>query len=763
MPAGKPDPVTLSGTGRKRLNRVPVPTMRAGLGLRKGGEIDGWMRRTTQIRMQSESGESIMIFQGDLSKYHPADALMFLSQLSLNGVLSVAHDQQILTLSFNAGHLLDAQSAAGDEKILQALLFHKVVTRAQEAQIRQIRSETGMPVRQVLGELDLFPLAHIKKGLEIGISEVMLELFLLETGQFHFTDTPVESDSAGIKLDTGAVAIKVLSHADEFRSLEKSMISLERKIELNAPADQLASLSLEERTLARLAAEAPTVRQLIARAPFYSHKALQIAEKLIAAENFRLMPLPEGHSAATPASAPLIDPLFGAYKQAFKMLIRTAEVVKKVEAVIGFCKNFYDGILILTARGQQIVHCKAITIERGRSIRQRSFKGNIGAIDQDPVFQTVHKTGIGFFGKTFPSSIIDRVAQTPPAGECALLPILNQPQITMFFYVFTGAQYGGLSPHHYLELLSWLITPADKVFSPAEPIETHAAQHDSAAAPQGAIAQLVARIEELPPLPSTASRSLQLLSDPETPMESVEKTIAQDQALVAKIIKVSNSALYGGFQKVNSLRHALTRLGAKTTKSLILAASARSYFFKERKGMKVWGPLLWQHSVECGLAARRIAAACRYEDPEQAFIGGIMHDIGKLAILMLDDKRYQEIQRLKATEKKSDLAAETEILGSSHTELGRLLMEKWRMPEAIQACTEFHHNPGEAGRHADLSAIVAYANHLSHLMGSHPQPELQEDQLLVQDLMRTTYMSSEQNALLLEALRADFQNTEMMD
>lgn len=709
-----------------------------------------------------------MIFQGDVSKYHPADALMFLSQLSLSGVLSVACGPQILTLAFNDGHLIDAQSAAGDEKILGALRFQQRVTDAQERQIRHVRAETGMPVRQVLGELELFPLAQIKKILELGISEVLLELFMLQEGQFHFTDTPVDPDGSGIKLDTGAAAIRMLSHADELRSFEKSIVTLDRRIQPKADPEHIDALSPEERTLVRLAPQVSSVRQLIGQTPVYSHRAMQMVETLLGRGVFVLGPLSEKeHTPARSASATSVDPLFGAYKQAFKMLIRTDEVLKKVEAIIGFCKNFYDGILILTARDQQVIHCKRITIDKGRNIGQKTIKGDLGTIEQDPMFQAVQRTGIGFFGKIFHSPLIDRVTETPVAGECALLPIVNKPQLSMFFYAFSATQYPGLSPHHYLELLSWLITPSDKnagkVPSPAAAGAESGPPSPAGPSSRDVAVQLVAKIEELPPLPAMASKTLQLLSDPETDMETVEKTLAHDQALVAKIIKVSNSALYGGYQKANTLRQALTRLGAKTTKSLILAASARGYFFKERKGLKAWGPILWQHSVECGFAARRIATACRFEDPEQAFIGGIMHDIGKLAILMVDDKKFMEIQRVQITENITDLVAEAEMLGSTHTELGRLLMEKWRMPEAVQACTEFHHAPDRAGCHTVLSAIVAYANHISHTIGRHPQPETEKSMAQTEQLLNIMGLSPEQNAPLMEKVRVDFESTDMVE
>ena len=712
-----------------------------------------------------------MIFQGDLSTYHPADALMFLSQLSLNGILSVARDEQLLTLTFKNGYLIDAQSAAGDEKMLQILRLKKIVDSNQDAKIQQIRSETGMAVRQLLGELELATHSDIKPILEITINEVLLELFLLEEGQFHFTDTKVEPDAFGIKVDTNALAITVLSHADECRNFEKSIQTLDRIIKLNGSSDQSKSLPFEERMLIHLASRKPTtVRQLIRMAPLYSHKTLRILEKLIENEILHLAPAQTNTPAPVPASS--VDPLFGAFKQAFKMLMGNQEVLKKVEAIIGFCKNYYDIILILTAKEQQIIHCKSFTIEKGQTIRQKAIKETLGRIDQDVVFQAVHKTGIGFFGNVFPSPIIGRVASLPPKGECALLPVLNQPQLTMFFYAFSGRPHSGVTPHHYLELLSWLIAPADKrdkMLSSNQTVEAPEAAPPSSETDSQtidsdtpiSIEQLVAKIKDLPPLPSTAAKALELLSDPNSSADSVENAIAHDQALVAKLIKVSNSVLYGGYQKVISLRQALTRLGAKTTKSLILAASTRSYFLKGHKGIKTYGPQLWQHSVECGLAARRIASACGYDDPEVAFIGGIMHDIGKLAILMIDDKKYQEIQRVVLTERIMDIAAEMQIVGSSHTLIGRLLMEKWHMPISVRICAEFHHYPEQAGKHASLASIIAYANHLSHTLGHYPQSET--DDSTGAHLLKAIGMSPAQNEQLIEIVKKDYQNTEIMD
>ena len=171
-----------------------------------------------------------MIFNGDLSKYHPADAIMFLSQLNLNGVLSIALNQRLITLSFDNGFIVDAHSAKGDAKILQGLLFNRKVTADQAKRIREIQTETDLPIRSILLQMDLFPLESVRNILLTGMHEVLLEMFLLNEGAFHFTDTPVEADGSGTRLDARMLAISIAAQSDEYRDFLAGIGSLDREI-----------------------------------------------------------------------------------------------------------------------------------------------------------------------------------------------------------------------------------------------------------------------------------------------------------------------------------------------------------------------------------------------------------------------------------------------------------------------------------------------------------------------------------------------------
>lgn len=699
-----------------------------------------------------------MIFNGDLSKYHPADAIMFLSQLNLNGVLSIAEGQHLIVLSFNQGCIVDAHSRRGDAKILQALLFQHRLTSDQAQRIRRIQSETGMPIRSILAQLDFFPLAAIAEILLVGMHEALLEMFLLDAGAFHFTDTPVDPDDAATRLDAAGLSIRFAAQSDEFRDFAKSIGSLDRGMVVSAdpPADRPSDA---ERLILRLAASCKTIGQLIEKAPFDSFTVMEVVKAQVERGIVEL--LPAAPSAAACGTDGSVDPVFGAFRQALKKLMLAGEPVKQLEALVTYCRMFYDGMLILTARNGQLVHCKQIRRTKDRAFVQKSTKGQLGNLAEDACLAAVHRSGVGFFGQRLPSTIVNRLAGGPMEGECALIPVTRQGEVSIFLYVYCNTPFSGLSPQHYLELLSWTAIhrqPGTSGISDnATAREPRPTAQNSPGADQVKARKLIAQINDLPPLPTVVTRALELLSDPGAAVKEIESVIGKDQALVSKLIRVSNSALYGGMNRVESLQQALTRLGAKTTKSLIVASSMQGYFVRTNPGMQAWGQSLWQHSAECGLAARRIAAAIGYDDPEQAFVGGVVHDIGKLVILLAGNDIFQQVQNLLRRGERSEIDAERRIMGTDHVAVGIQLMEKWNMPTSAQQCVKFHHRVDAAGEVESLAAITAYANHLSHLYGAHPKPAAEDQQAAIDRLAQRLNISMDRRSAIEQSVVNDFQ------
>ena len=714
-----------------------------------------------------------MIFNGDLSKYHPADAMTFLSQVGSDGVLSIADRDGIIALTFKAGQLLDAQSGRGDQKLLRCLLHQACINDSQARQIQQILRETGLSVRQILGKLDFFPLAEIKSLLSDSMFEVLLQLFLLDQGSFNFTEAPVEDDGAGIQMEPGRAALKVLPASDEYRDFLKTIQTTDRVIQICNGDHPSSDATNSEALLLRLAAEHQTVQELLDEAPIPSHEVLQQIQQLMDQNAISLLP---PRTAQPPAAKPALDPAFSAYKQALKALLCNPDVLPRLGAIVSFCKSYYDDMLILTAKQGAFIHCKTIRVGSGDGLVQKSIKGDLGRIGDDPVFSTVYRSGTAFFGKSFPCHLLDRFVDPLPDSECALIPVLTGPGISIFFYARTSKNYSGVTCHHYLELLSWVADPAQHpaVSVPQDKdrdVEPKAARKEARenepedSPDEGTrkrIAKMMGRIKDLPPLPNIVSQAMEMLSDIETPVEEIEAVISQDQALVANLIKVGNSALYGGLQKVSTLRQILARLGLKTTRNLILTSSARGYFLSNKKGMRTWGQNLWQHSVETGLAARRIADAIGFSDPEEAFIGGLVHDIGKLIILMLFPDPFKEILKLKKVDLMNSKSAENQIIGLDHEQIGRLLMDRWNMPDSAKACAEYHHRYQDSGEYEKLAAIVAYADYLSRQYGTKPERLLDEDHAYAQRAANTLKLTESLEAALAETAIDDFQNAELM-
>ena len=696
-----------------------------------------------------------MNFNGDLSKYHPADAIMFLSQLSLNGVFSIVYDNHLMTQSFNNGFIIDAHSRRGDAKILQALIFHRRIDMEQAKHIRRIQTETGMPVRAILSQLNLFPLADVADILLMGMHEVVLEMFLLDRGTFNFTDTPVDTDDADTRLDARMLAIRVAAQSDEYRDFEKHIITLERSYAMTADV-AIEPLSTNESVVLQIAAGCRSLGQLIERSPIDSFTAMEIVRARI--EKGTIVPAPLTSRPAPDTVSAAIDPLFGTFRQALNTLVRDRDPLKQLKALVTYCKHYYDGMLILSAKNDQLVHCQRIRRQEGRGFVQQSRQGRLGCVVTDPIISAVSESGVGFFGEPFPSPLLESLAGQFSGGECALIPIPTQGAVALFFFAFTRKPFSGLSPQHYLELLSWMVTAHRKTPGPGDAAPRTTEARSTQPQDETPSVRLVAMVDELPPLPTLVTRALELLSDADASVKEIEAVIEKDQSLVSKLIRVSNSALYGGMQRVESLRQALTRLGAKTSRSLIVAASMQNYFLNTNARDQALGQALWQHAAECGLAARRIASTIGYDDPEKAFVGGIVHDIGKLVILLTSADAYHEMVNL-IRQGMNIVEAENRIVGTDHVAVGLELMRKWKMPRSAQLCVAYHHRPDDAGSDHTLATIAAYADHLSHCFGAENNPANDAVHAEMVSLAERLAIPPEAHKALIDQVTGDFKST----
>lgn len=712
-----------------------------------------------------------MIIEGELSRFHPEDILIFLSHLGSSGVLSVAYDSQTLTVSLKDGMLVYANSNRGDDKILTLLLYRKIIDHNQFNHIVQVRQETGMSVDQILVEIKLARTSAVKDVMVNGIKEVVLEFFLLESGEFHFTDVMVEVAPDAAAFDCRSIALEIVSYVDEWRDVKKNLFSLENCIRPTTAARHVADLSDLEKMVIGLASKNLTTGQVIKTLPYLSCQGLKAVENLFSRKLLELQPSPESQPKAV--EEPITDQLFFAFKRAYKKIISTDDIRKKLSAVVTFCKDYFQQIVVLTANDLRILQCTIVTVEENGSIQQKNIRETIGSLHEDPGFYAVYRSGIGFLGKVYPSSLLKGLVDLPTSGECAIIPVGKQKNVSIVLYVVTSDEQRGLNAFHYLELLSWLMgppvedrNPSDQKAVPSGLMESPkivAVQPQAPPVASDRIQLLIDKIEDLPPLPSLVFQIHELLADPDFSMDKLEELIGQDQSLVAKLIKVSNSVLYGGVGDVGSLRHALTRLGTRTVKSLVLATSTRTFFSKKKSATGISSQLLWQHSVECGLAARRVAQKAGYSDPDEVFVGSVLHDIGKLVMLLKLPDEYRKIQKMKKSGDTNELALESEVLGCDHAVIGDKLMEKWKMPPSLRACVRMHHRFRETGDGDLLVPIVAYGNYLSHAYSTQGRNGERENPSDVEFLVKHLQLTEEQNKALKDEIIIDFQNNNLFE
>jgi HD-like signal output (HDOD) protein len=212
-------------------------------------------------------------------------------------------------------------------------------------------------------------------------------------------------------------------------------------------------------------------------------------------------------------------------------------------------------------------------------------------------------------------------------------------------------------------------------------------------------------------MPRTAGRVLRMINDADANAESMGRVIETDPALAGAVLRLINSALFSLSQPVSALPQAIVLLGFLRLRSLLLATVAAGLRDLIPPSAAESRDLIWDHSVSTGLGARALAERLGYSWYEEAFVGGLMHDCGRLVLL---GQRPLDYQLLLA--KSAGLpgpAAERASMGVDHTEVGAALFRYWNQaPQLIDVAASHHVDGPITGENAHLVAIVVLADHL---------------------------------------------------
>jgi putative nucleotidyltransferase with HDIG domain len=222
---------------------------------------------------------------------------------------------------------------------------------------------------------------------------------------------------------------------------------------------------------------------------------------------------------------------------------------------------------------------------------------------------------------------------------------------------------------------------------------------------------LVNSVADLKPLPTTVTKALRLIDKDSASIEEIAAVVSVDQALTARTLKLANSAYYGATHPATTLAQAIAWLGFRRTKNLFLAASYSSLLGRRLAGYNLGHGELWRHSVAVATVSQQLAWHVMIPSPDTAYLGGLLHDIGKLALdqhLKVD--WAQLLALVDETEQHTLIEAEERLLGLNHAEVGGELATSWGLSSALVDVIAWHHLPTLASSWPKLAAIVHIAD-----------------------------------------------------
>lgn len=232
-------------------------------------------------------------------------------------------------------------------------------------------------------------------------------------------------------------------------------------------------------------------------------------------------------------------------------------------------------------------------------------------------------------------------------------------------------------------------------------------------APAITLAGLRDALTELPTIPETLTRILELIEDPNSGARDLADVIRGDAPLSAKVLRLANSPLYHKSRDVGTIQECVSVLGYRTVRQVALCVAVVSSLGQEcdNRGATLDYRDLWRHSVAVGATAKVLANLVRHPDPEGVFTGGLLHDLGKFVLNICLPRHYSELIAERRTLGLPLVELERRELGFDHGQAGAALAESWNFPAELVGMIGSHHDRSAE----DLSiALVSLADYVSY-------------------------------------------------
>lgn len=238
-------------------------------------------------------------------------------------------------------------------------------------------------------------------------------------------------------------------------------------------------------------------------------------------------------------------------------------------------------------------------------------------------------------------------------------------------------------------------------------------QHQASGPP--ILKNLVKKLEELPTLPVAAAQAIMLSLEDEADIEKIAHLVESDPALTIKVLKLLNRPSRLTSQKIQRVQQAISLIGLTALRCSLLGVITQDLLVPNSEHLLAIQKKIWCHSLVCAVASQLIAKHTFPELKELAFMSGILHDLGKAALLTIDPQsfNYWNFETEQIT-----LSEEQQKWGCTHIQIGKWLAEKWKLPQEIINVIFFHHQPPQALQfiniERELIHIVMLGNHLAH-------------------------------------------------
>lgn len=218
---------------------------------------------------------------------------------------------------------------------------------------------------------------------------------------------------------------------------------------------------------------------------------------------------------------------------------------------------------------------------------------------------------------------------------------------------------------------------------------------------------------ELVSLPDVVYRINQTVEDPNSSAVEIGRLISEDPALTARLLKVVNSPMFGFPSRIDTVSMAITILGTRQLRDLVLATAVVGQFYNLTDKV-VDMETFWCHSICTAVASRTVSLHLKSNNSERFFVAGLLHDIGKLVMYLTHPDASHQVIELSAEPSIDKATVEKSIFGFTHADVGAELLSHWQLPESLIEPARYHHNPIRATRYPEETAVVHLAESVAN-------------------------------------------------